>query len=96
MFDKIWDLIRDEAEAVEGYFKVLEEAKEHPECAALIPLLETIIADEEDHIDALNYYYRSTGGIKPATDAMAVAKKSISSAKAVQIYKESRMEEAKE
>ncbi len=96
MFDKIWDLIRDEAEAIEGYFKVLDEAKERPEYAALVPVLETIIADEQDHADALNFVYLNMGGIKPATDAMAVAKKAISSAKAVKIYKESRMEEAKE
>ncbi len=89
MYDKIWDLIRDEAEAVQGYFKVLEECKEHSECKALEAVIEDIIADEQDHIDALNYVYLQLGGIKPAMDTIAVAKKEVSKVKAAKIYQES-------
>ncbi len=90
MNDKIWDLIRDEAEAVEGYFKVLEECKGHPDCAALSTVIEDIIGDEQDHINALNYIYLQLGGIKSANDTITVAKKAVSNAKAVKLFKESR------
>ncbi len=89
MFSQLWDLIRDEAEAVEGYFKVLHEAKEDPETQVLVPILEDIIADEQDHIDALTYAYNSMGGVKSKADVLSLAKKEFSRLRATRIYKES-------
>ncbi len=89
MYDKIWDLIRDEAEAIEGYFKVLEECREKPECAALAAVISDIIADEQDHADALNYVYLQMGGIRAATDTITVAKREVSKIRAAKIYKDS-------
>ncbi len=84
--DELWGLIQDEASAVKGYYKALDKYKDIPE---VVEVLTDIIADERDHLNALNYVYEELVNVKPATDAITLAKKAFSKAKAAKIYKES-------
>jgi rubrerythrin len=97
LLSKIWDLIRDEAEAVQGYYDVLNKAREEENIKyrPLVELIELIIADERDHAAALNLVYEALSENKIATDAQDLARRALSKVKAAQIYKESR-EESKE
>jgi hypothetical protein len=51
MYSELWDLIRDEAEAIEGYFKVLRECEEKAE---LIPV--TNVLKEIERLRSLARY----------------------------------------
>lgn len=77
MESALWNLIRDEAEAVQGYYDVLEKVEDNPEMIAVRDTLRMIISDERDHLDALNYLYSTISKNKPATDALDFAKQCV-------------------
>ncbi len=76
MKGKIWALIQDEAQAISGYLDALEELRESekPEAMYFRMLIESLIADERDHLEALKYLYDHFGRSKPATDSTEKAK----------------------
>jgi rubrerythrin len=73
--DELWRLIQDEAEAIAGYYEFLESdfVKEGPGEAAR-GVIQMVISDERDHLEALKYVYTALTDNKKVTDALDLAK----------------------
>ncbi len=84
MLDKLWGLIMDEDSAVSGYYEFLDgDFAKSAKGAPFVKVIKQIIADEQDHANALRVLYGEVSKIKPVTDATEVAKRALSD------YKES-------
>jgi len=65
----IWELIQDESEAISKYYKFLEsDSSKTTEASPFVKVIEKIISDERDHLEALKFLYDSLTKAKPATD----------------------------
>lgn len=78
--DKIWSLIQDEADAVRGYLDAINTIKDEfvsidPDAYGMaVDLINLIVSDERDHLQALTYLYSVLSKEKPAVDAQEYIK----------------------
>jgi rubrerythrin len=72
MFE-LWALIQDEAEAVSGYLKFIQNHIDDPVCTAAIQVIEDIVQDEVDHLNALKKVWNDHAGPDKTKDSVELA-----------------------
>ncbi len=94
LLSRLWDLMRDEGEAIQGYYDVLASlSDDDPEASPIKTTIEQIIGDERDHWEALNLLYKNCSKNQLKTDVTDFAKKAIAQQKARQVLEEARRKE---
>lgn len=74
MENVIWGLVRDEADAIEKYYKFLKsDFAKTEEAEPFVQIIENIIRDERDHLEALKFLLDKTTKDKPVTDITELA-----------------------
>ncbi len=90
----LWSLIQDEAQAVDGYLNAIHELTEglgeNPENQAAIDVINKIIGEERDHMNALNYVYSSLNGGSDDKGVMTFAEKQVQRIKARKVMEASK------
>jgi rubrerythrin len=84
--DELWKLIQDEADAVAKYYAFLEsDYAKQEKTVPVAQVIDKIIRDEIDHLNALKYLFDKMSRLKASTDMSDFA------AQAIEKYREARM-----
>lgn len=77
--DELWALIQNTAESIKGYYKFLGcDYAQSDEGVPVSQVVEGIIKDNLDHLDALKYLHLQISKVKPTKETVEIAMKKMS------------------